>query len=61
MGQPKKASMEVECPLSDGFRADESLMALGNVEIESDKASIGLFLSNFLLSLSRAGIVDLGA
>ena len=61
MGRPKKASMEVECPLSDWFRADEPLIALGNVEIESDRASIGLFLSNFLLSLSRAGIVDLGA
>jgi len=47
--------MEVECPFSDGFCTDEPSMALGNVETESDRASIGLFQS-----LSRAGIVDLG-
>ena len=61
MGRPEKALMEVECPFSDGSRAIESPKALGNAEIESGKASIGLFLSNFFLSLSRVGIVDLGA
>ena len=55
MGRLEKASMEVECPFSNGFCTDEPSMALGNVETKSDRASIGLFQS-----LSRAGIVDLG-
>ena len=60
MGRLANSSMEVACPFSDGFRAGEPSMTLGKAKTESYRASMGLFLSNFFLSLLRAGIADLG-
>ena len=60
MGQPGNSFMEVECPLSEGFHAGEPLMTLGKAETESDRVSMGLFLFNLFLSLSRARIAELG-
>ena len=60
MGQPRNSFMEVECPLSEGFHAGEPPMTLGKAETESDRVSMGLFLFNLFLSLSRARIAELG-
>ena len=60
MGQPGNSFMEVECPLSEGFHTGEPPMTLGKAETESDRVSMGLFLFNLFLSLSRARIAELG-
>lgn len=60
MGRLANSSMEVECPFSDGICADEPPMTLGKAETESDRVLMGLFLFNLFVSLSRAGIADLG-
>ena len=60
MGRLENSFMEVDCPLSVGYRAGELPMTLGRVNTESVRVSMGLFLFNLFLSLSRAGITELG-
>ena len=60
MGRPRNSFMEVDFPLSVGYCAGELPMTLGRVNIESVRVSMGLFLFNLFLSLSRAGITELG-
>ena len=61
MGCLAKTSVEAECLISDGSRADKPPITLGKAEIEGDRALIGLVLSNYILSPLRVGTEELGA
>ena len=54
------SSVKVECPVFNDSRVEKPLITLGKAETESDRVLMGLFLSNLFLSLSRAGIANLG-
>jgi len=60
LGYLAKPLGEAECPVFDGSRADEPSITLGKAETKDDKASIGLVLSNYVLSISRTRTKDLG-
>lgn len=53
-------SAETECLFSEGSRTDEPSITLGKVEIEGDRALIGLVLSNYVLNTSRVRNGELG-
>ena len=59
-GQCAKPPMEANCPFSDGVSPDEPTMTPGKTNKVISRSSVELFLSDFFLSLSRAGLVDLG-
>ena len=60
MGYLAKPSGEAECLIFDGSHANEPPITLGKAETKDDKASIGLVLSNYVLSISKARTEDLG-
>jgi len=60
MGCLAKTLVEVEGPVFDGSYADEPPILLGKGETEGDRATNGLVLSDYVLSLSRVGTADLG-
>ena len=60
MGCLVKTLVEVEVPVSDGSHTDEPLILLGKAEIEGDRATNGLVLSDYVLSLSGVGTANLG-
>ena len=55
-----ESSVEVECLVSDDSRAEKPLFTLVKAETEGVRASVGLVLSNSVLSLSGVEIVGLG-
>ena len=60
MGCLVRTLVEVEGPVSDGPCVGEPLILLGKAETEGDRATDGLELSEYVLSLSRVGNADLG-
>ena len=59
-GRCAKPSMEANYSFSDGLSFDEPTMTPGKTGKVISRSSVVLFLSDFFLSLSRAGLVDLG-
>ena len=59
-GRGAKPPMEADGPFSNGVSTDEPTMSPGKLDKVISWSSVELFLSDFLLSLSRAGLVDLG-
>ena len=60
MGYSVRTLVEVEGPVSDGPCAGEPPILLGKAETEGDMATNGLELSDYVLTLSRVGNVELG-
>ena len=60
MGYLARTLVEVEGPVSDGPCIDEPPILLGKAETEGDRATNGLELFEYVLSLSRVGNADLG-
>ena len=52
--------VEVECPVSDDSCAEKPLITLGKAETEGVRASVGLVLSNSVLSLSGVEVGGFG-
>ena len=48
------SSVKVECPVFNDSRVEKPLITLGKAETEGVRASVGLVLSNSVLSLSGA-------
>ena len=53
-------SSEAGCPFSKGFRVGEPPFSLGKANLEGDRASKSLVLSNYILDPSRFGSEELG-